>query len=153
MPTEQQVTRARLIEWEHGAAKPGGKTVEVQFNPETLKVSRSFSQPTGGETTKGTAQKSPGSSTLQVDLWFDTSALDPYDRNVLNLTRDVVYFVTPLAPKKDGQWTTPYARFLWGSFLFDGRVTSLQESLEFFEHEGTPLRARISLTMAYEWPE
>ena len=39
-------------------------------------------------------------------------------------------------------------RFQWGAFTFDGVLTTLNETLELFSHDGRPLRSRISLSFA-----
>jgi len=44
----------------------------------------------------------------------------------------------------------PGLRFSWGTFLFDGVVDGLEESLEFFSPEGKPLRAQLTLTMSQQ---
>src|SRR5437588_2944797 len=44
----------------------------------------------------------------------------------------------------------PGVRFAWGSFLFDGMVEGLEESLEFFSPKGKPLRASITLTLSQQ---
>ena len=41
-------------------------------------------------------------------------------------------------------------RFLWGSFIFDGLVDSLEESLEFFSPQGRPLRASMTLALSQQ---
>jgi hypothetical protein len=41
-------------------------------------------------------------------------------------------------------------RFSWGSFLFDGLIDSIEESIEFFSPEGKPLRASVSLGLSQQ---
>ena len=36
-------------------------------------------------------------------------------------------------------------RFQWGTFLFEGVIESLNESLEYFSEDGTPLRGKVSV--------
>ncbi|HET9650871.1 MAG TPA: LysM peptidoglycan-binding domain-containing protein, partial [Usitatibacter sp.] len=67
------------------------------------------------------------------------------------LTQQVIYFMTPQKSTKDPKRLSPPGlRFLWGSFIFDGLVDSLEESLEFFSPEGKPLRASVSLAMSQQ---
>mgnify|MGYP006144076535 CR=1 FL=1 len=41
-------------------------------------------------------------------------------------------------------------RFAWGSFLFNGLVDGIEETIDFFSPEGKPLRASISLTLSQQ---
>ena len=38
-------------------------------------------------------------------------------------------------------------RFQWGSFLFEGVMDSMDETLEFFSADGRPLRAKVSISI------
>lgn len=149
MPEPVEVTSARLQEIELGdgtkESEPTGKDIEVQFNPETLKLTYSNTAK-GGEAPAGAAIQFVGSSNtkLSLDLWFDASARDDVD-DVRTLTADVVHFVTP--QPREGGLAPPGVRFLWGSFLFEGVVESLNETLEFFSAAGRPLRAQLSLSL------
>ena len=163
MSNAQRPAKAQLVELDakfNDMPSGQGKSVTVQFNPETLKVSfaNQVNQPanTGGK--KGgkgdqsdqASQQVPstGSTKLALQLWFDVSAPLPAGQNstsdVRDLTKEVVYFITPKAP--DG--IPPGVSFQWGSFRFDGLVESLEESLVFFSDTGMPLRASISLNMS-----
>ena len=44
----------------------------------------------------------------------------------------------------------PGVRFHWGTFLFDGMVEGVEETLEFFSPDGKPLRATMSLTFSQQ---
>jgi hypothetical protein len=63
----------------------------------------------------------------------------------------VIFFMRAKPSKKDrNKVTPPGVRFLWGSFIFDGLVDSLEESLEFFSPQGRPLRASMSLALSQQ---
>jgi len=159
MPQPAQLTRAefREIKWdENQNVSETGKKVPVQFNPQTLKVTFS-NQLTGGDQSGGAGKQfvGKGSTKLSLELWFDVTipwkgkvgSQDPMG-DVRNLTREVVYFITP---QKDGdKLIPPGLRFVWGSFLFEGIVESMDESLEFFSEEGKPLRSKIALNVAQQ---
>lgn len=149
---------------------------EVQFNPETLKVSYSNQVATGdqggggGRAGRGGNTGQPkqfvgkGSTKLAVQLVFDTTgsslkagqlasegeASKLSDKDVRKVTKKVIDLITP-SEKKDnpdkGKFRPPKVRLLWGSFKFDGIMESLEESLEFFAPEGIPLRASLSLSL------
>jgi hypothetical protein len=66
---------------------------------------------------------------------------------VRKLTQEVAFFITP-GPPKAKRKTLPAVRFLWGSFLFDGLMDSLEETLEYFSPEGKPLRASVAVSLS-----
>jgi hypothetical protein len=154
--------KAKFIELDSNfRPKNGGKTVEVQFNPETLKVSYSnqVTPPTGGgagapgDRSNQASRQVVGAGTtkLALTLWFDVSALGPNDRHevdVRELTKEVAYFITPIA--QGTAYAPPVFQFLWGSFHFDGMMDSLEESLEFFSEDGLPLRASMAIAMSQQ---
>jgi len=148
-------------------AKPGGKKVEVQFNPETMKVtfSNQLTDPPGaGNMPGGTAKAKPapgnrqyvgqGTTKLTLQLWFDVNATLPKEQtgtsDVRNLTKEVAYFITPTSTDDQQHFTIPLVQFLWGSFHFNGVIESLDESLEFFSDDGRPLRANMSLNLTQQ---
>jgi|SRR5579884_2084398 len=154
MPTSVPLAKATLQELQPGTDKPGEKKIEVQFNPETLKLSYSIqTSSSGSEGSSNTTPKqiiSGNTTKLSMQLWFDVSAQADGAQAVDDVrlqTRDVVYFVTA-KPDDKGSLSVPGVQFSWGSFLFQGVVESMEESLEFFSNEGKPLRSSISLSMS-----
>jgi contractile injection system tube protein len=137
--------------------KSGGQKVEVQFNPETLKVTfaNAIVQPQGGDQSAGNSGRQfvgAGTTKLALTLWFDVTAMekDPVD-DVRRLTAKVVYFMTPQKSDADPKkLSPPGVQFQWGSFLFKGVVEGLDESLEYFSPEGKPLRASMTLTLSQQ---
>ncbi|MEH6413443.1 CIS tube protein [Pseudomonas sp. CGJS7] len=151
--------KAHLYELDQSLAneKPDGRRVEVQFNPETLKVTfaNQIVQPQGGDQAAGNAGRQfvgAGTTKLALQLWFDVTAMekDAVD-DVRRITRDVTYFMTPQPSDQDPKkLAPPGVRFHWGSFLFDGMVEGMEESLEFFSKDGKPLRSSITLTLSQQ---
>ena len=71
-------------------------------------------------------------------------------KDVRVLTRAVNYF---LRPKEDGgeeSYAPPGVLFQWGSFYFAGVMDGMNETLEFFSHEGRPLRASVSISITQQ---
>jgi hypothetical protein len=153
------LAKAQLIELDQSfeKEKDGGRKVAVQFNPESLKVTfaNQIVQPQGGDQAAGNSGRQfvgAGTTKLALQLWFDVTAMekDAVD-DVRRLTQDVVYFMTPQKSDQDpAKLAPPGIRFQWGSFLFDGMVEALEETLEFFSPEGKPLRASIALTLSQQ---
>jgi len=161
MADQAKLEKAKLLELDDGGQPVEGSTVQVQFNPETLKVSYANQvvppNNTGATDTRGTSATQfvgTGTTKLSVQLWFDvTSTLDTEqsETDVRKLTKKVVAFITPKPSASDKTQNVPPAvRFLWGTFQFDGIMDSLDESLEFFSPEGRPLRASITLSLSQQ---
>jgi hypothetical protein len=165
MPRPGNLAKAVLIEMWPGSDNElaeqdqrGGaaKRVTVQFNPESLKVTFA-NQNAGGSQPGGSAVQFVGQSTtkLALDLWFDVQlplpegTADPQG-DVRNLTREVAFFMTPQQTTRDGATglLPPAVKFSWGSFLFNGTVHTMDETLEHFSEDGKPLRAKMSLTLS-----
>jgi hypothetical protein len=154
-----ELARAKLIELNQlfTEEKDGGHQVEVQFNPESLKVTfaNEIQQPEGNDQSAGNAGRQfvgAGTTKLAIQLWFDVTAMeeDAVD-DVRRLTQRVVYFMKPQPSDEDPEkLAPPGVRFQWGTFLFDGMVEGLEETLEFFSPDGKPLRATISLTFSQQ---
>src|ERR1051325_3306454 len=134
------------------------KDCEVQFNPESLKVSFSnqISKPEGAPAKKGkppTQFVGQGTTKLSLQLWFDVTALLPEQKaetDVRNLTKKVSYFITPKPGESAEKMIPPIVRFSWGSFQFDGIMESMEQSLEFFSSDGRPLRASVTIGLTQQ---
>ena len=169
----QNPAKAQLVELDEALRDPksGGKSVTVQFNPDSLKLT--FANQVQNNTTSSNAGSSgssgsgdqaagtqgrqfvgAGTTKLAVQLWFDANAVgEGGDRvdDVRRLTQDVIYFITPQEASSDPtKFLPPGVRFCWGSFLFNGLVDGIEESIDFFSPEGKPLRATISLTLSQQ---
>ena len=162
MSASTPLKKAQLIELNPDrTVKSGGKSVNVQFNPESLKVSFSnqIVQPNNaggstGDQSNDAARQYVGAGTtkLSFQLWFDVGAQSPDDpqsvTDVRELTKNVAFFITP---QLDGnKYIPPTVSFQWGSFKFDGIMDSLDETLEFFSDQGIPLRAGMSVNMSQQ---
>jgi hypothetical protein len=158
MPESVQLEKAELQELDkvYGTQINKDKAVKVQFNPESLKVTfaNQLAQSGSGDQSNPSSQQfvGAGSTKLALTLWFDVSAPVPEglpkESDVRKLTQKVAYYITPQA--KGDKFVPPAARFLWGSFQFDGIVESMEESLEYFSHDGQPLRASIGLALSQQ---
>jgi len=175
VPEPAAVERAELHELDADFTKTvnDDRTVKVQFNPETLKVTyaNQIVQNNGAGDQRGSSTRQfvgAGTTKLSLQLWFDVTAYPdgtaPVD-DVRKLTARVAYFITPR--KIDGgggrsggsagsgeaqapKFAPPAVRFVWGSFQFDGLVEGMEESLEFWSSDGRPLRASVSLAMSQQ---
>lgn len=158
-----------------GQPKSGDTGFVVTFNPASLKVAYSNNLEGDKEQQGGQQRQYIGkqSTELAVELVFDTTdaSVDTVDRidwgndaartrarqggtsdvDVRCFTAEIVAFMQPIAgddpAAKDKK--APYrVRFSWGSFLFEGVLKSLQETLELFSADGVPLRATLALALS-----
>jgi hypothetical protein len=174
LQTARNLTKAKLIEIEWpspGAdARPvdGGKSVTVQFNPATLRVTYANQVQTNDQAETATTQHvGRGSSKLSFDLIFDVSMPPGQDsesgggseggsqsppRDVRDLTNPIVELIKP-KPGPNGdtkKQVPPGVRFSWGSFLFDGIIESITETIDLWSEDGLPLRSAMSLGMTQQ---
>jgi hypothetical protein len=130
------------------AAQPVGTAVDVQFNPTSLKLVLTNTMEGGQAKGRQKRQYIGSSSTkLSMQLIFDTAdeGTESKPRSVRELTSGVARF---LLPKKEGTKDVPAkVRFQWGTFLFEGIIDSLSEEVDLFAEDGTPLRAKIDVTI------
>src|SRR5580704_5430854 len=126
MPAPQTLQKAQLIELINGTTP--GKTVTVQFNPQSLKSNYS-NQFSGGDQKQGSAPQFSGTGVtkLSMELWFDVSLPLPDGTpnpggDVRKLTEGVVYFMSLQNTNSTDQQirTPPRMKFQWGSFVFSG---------------------------------
>jgi hypothetical protein len=133
--------------------------IQVQFNPETLKLSYTVTvkADTGSKNSASQAaqQSSSSSAKLAVDLVFDTTDIfedkqDGADVRVQFTSKIVSAFVAPANPATATPGKPVPANpclFLWGTYQFAGLVDSYNETLEFWSASGVPLRASVSISL------
>ncbi len=151
------LTKAQLFEitnWpDDGTPETGSEPyVTVQFNPASLKVTYSNQVETEGQGPNSAMQYvGKGDSKLAVELIFDVSGAGATDtQDVRRMTKKVAHF---LEPQEEGageekRFKVPAMRFQWGSFLFDGVLVSMDETLELWSENGNPLRATVSISLS-----
>lgn len=144
------LSKAELVEVSSGNnPQPVGTPDAVQFNPTSLRVQIS-NRTAGGQQAGAQARQRPGTGEMQVsfDLVFDT-ADDGAD--VLTKTAIVERYVRPRG-NRPGQEAPPRVQFSWGSFLVQGTMESANIDLDLFDAGGTPLRAKVSVTIKGQDP-
>lgn len=126
------------------------KVIDVQFNPTSLKIQYSNNADAGGVTAKAQPRQNASvqPSVLSLDLEYDTAENPGVD--VRTLTAAVRRFVQP--PPDKPKSPAPLVQFLWGTFLFNGRVTQVTEDIDYFSPDGRPLRAKLSLSITEQDP-
>jgi contractile injection system tube protein len=154
MPDPVRLAKAELRELDSGFNEiPKGARVRVQFNPETLKVSFANQLKTPEGSQGGTAALQfvgTGTTKLSLQLWFDVTAPQVEEPNVTDvrkLTQKVAFY---MLPGKKNPKAPPAVRFIWGTFVFDGVMESMDETLELFSPDGRPLRASVNVGLTQQ---
>jgi hypothetical protein len=155
----QTLAKAQLIEVikdSQGNVVGTGKTVPVQFNPQTLKLNYS-NQWGSGDQAQGSSVQFVGTSTtkLSLELWFDVTLQIPDGMpdpggDVRKMTQLVTYFMTVQNPTAAQQTSRvpPSMKFQWGSFVFNGTMDSMDETIDLFSASGVPLRSNVSISIS-----
>jgi LysM repeat protein len=142
--------KAELVEISSGDnPQPQGTPDAVQFNPTSLRVQIS-NRTAGGQQAGAQARQRPGTGemTVSFDLVFDT-ADDGTD--VLKKTAIVERYVRPKG-NRAGQEAPPRVQFTWGSFLVQGTMDSANLDIDLFSADGTPLRAKVAVSIKGQDP-
>jgi hypothetical protein len=141
-----QLQKAMIAELDENKVKD---SFPVQFNPTTLKLT--LSNKVEGAQSQGRQVRQhigPSSTTLTLDLIFDSadegSTTEPL--SVRDKTGKLERF---LVAKGSGNQagTPPRIRFSWGDLVITGVVDSLIIDFDHFAANGTPLRAKVSLSI------
>ncbi len=168
--------RAKLIPVSGNEDTPDlNSAIDVQFNPVTLKVnlSNTLKPNTGQGNSRATQFVDKSSSTLTVELVFDTTYIEAAasgaggaqgsgsnsggqnGSNRIEQGSDVRQQTKKIAekflkPVESGSQMQAPSRvlFQWGTFEFVGIVQSYDETLDFFSPQGRPLRATVALKLA-----
>lgn len=145
-----ELSKATLQEIDNqNRPRAGRAAVAVQFNPSSLRLQYS-NQSEGGRSAGRQARQHTGngSVTLTVELIFDTAdeGSTAVPRSVLERTRQIEAFITPQAQSGRNQ-APPRLRFHWGDVIVDGVLETLSVDIDHFAHNGTPLRAKASLSI------
>jgi hypothetical protein len=137
-------------------------TINVQFNPTSLRLQRQGSQLRSGMSAKDQQVQYPSTraATLSFDLEFDTAEEFTGDRSgqgpaepvdVRTKSQRIHQLVEPGTDNPAG--APNRVLFKWGTFEFQGVVTQLTEEFDYFAPNGTPLRSKMSLTIEEQNPK
>ncbi|MDO8356514.1 MAG: hypothetical protein Q7U76_09015 [Nitrospirota bacterium] len=117
-----------------------GQAITVHFNPTSLQLSIANTLGASGESGDTKQYVTGSSSTLTMELTFDTTDVGT---DVRMATQRIALLMEP-----DEQRIPAIVRFEWGTFVFQGMVQSYQETIDFFAPSGVPLRAKVNMSMA-----
>jgi len=126
-----------------------GQPIPVQFNPTTLRLQLA-NRIEGGQSRGRQVRQFTGSSStsLTLDLVFDTAdeGSDESPRSVREKTALLEKFVLPRGEGRNKQ-APPKVRFHWGRLIIEGLIESVDIDFDHFAADGTPLRAKVGVTI------
>ncbi|MEW5770363.1 MAG: hypothetical protein AB1831_08350 [Pseudomonadota bacterium] len=145
-----ELKKAELVEINGDSTpQPVGKADVVQFNPTSLRVQIS-NRTAGGQQAGAQARQRPGTGEMSVsfDLVFDTA---DSGEDVLRQTGIVERYVRPKG-NRPGEEAPPRVQFTWGSFQVQGVMESANTDIDLFSADGTPLRAKVAVSIKGQDP-
>lgn len=135
--------------------------IPVTFNPATYTVSRTVNY--GGNQNDNNTQLQQknypvlnytggNNDTLSLELMFNKYEFQHYSNQVKYTSDDLsiikeVKEIEALTLLKDSLHRPPLCKFVWSSFSFEGYVTSFSANYTMFLDDGTPVRAKVNLTI------
>ena len=143
MPTLQKAKLKKI-----GATKADDKEIEVQFNPESLKVQLSNRVEGGRSTGRQVRQFLGNSSTVfNLDLEFDSADEGTTEEpiSVLEKTEFLEQFIQPKKEQGESKESPEKLQFSWGNLIIEGVVESIDMDFDHFAFNGYPLHAKVAL--------
>jgi hypothetical protein len=157
-----QFTRAKLVPFDAGGTQPQeSEAIPLDFNPETLtlKVSSGEQRDSGRRGRQQTQNVGASKATLSFECIFDSTrprdldgggagAGGPESEEQLDVRTRTRAIADLLQVQGDGRDQAPRrVQFRWGTLIFNGVVSSHQETFDYFSPSGVPLRSKVALTL------
>lgn len=125
----------------------GGNAFEVYINPEQIQITRgvSYNNEDNGTNTAGNTPKFNGYEDDQVsfDLYFDGTGVAGIR---IDVAKRIDQLHNTIYDYKGGIHRPNYTKLSWGSFNFNCTLKSISTTYTLFKRDGTPLRAKVSLS-------
>lgn len=161
MPTLEKATLLAVKADQNATPLPDESPIEVQFNPASLKLTLknavSGGRSRGRQRRQGTGNSS---TTLAMELVFDsadeTEVADDGTPTYVSVREKLGALERFLLPQTDGSETPPRVQFAWGGrggLALTGIIEGLDIEFDLFAPDGTPLRAKTSVTIKEQDPK
>lgn len=144
---------ATITGWNPQAGSSGervGDPIKVDFDPKSLAMTYTPAGPKPDSESKDARTKNASAAeqtgtrtTLTVELLFDTTK----DGSSVQRRTDQLVKLVQAPDLKSAPPPAKTVRFQWGTFIFDGTISSLSQTLTFFSDTGVPLRAEVHLSL------
>src|SRR5690606_28309657 len=128
----------------------GSEPFDVHFNPASLRITTTnqLSDGNPNEASKQTSYK------LDVELLFDTTETG---QDIYEVTRPLRWAAIATArggtaqqsggSEEEAPRDLSLVAFIWGTTRYYGYIESLNETIDYFSSDGTPLRSTIQLSL------
>ncbi|MDR0683114.1 MAG: hypothetical protein LBG15_14885 [Dysgonamonadaceae bacterium] len=144
-----ELVKMKIIGFKKNMFNGDRKEIVLQINPSSLKHTvgiKYAKDKRSGISGNDTKFDQIENSSLSFDTVFDGTGLMPLKEknavNAINHLEAIVYAI-------DGDSHEPrYLQISWGSFLFKGRMSSMNYDYNLFTPDGTPLRVKVSMTVS-----
>lgn len=134
-----QLEKALLMDLDRGAQ------MEVCFNPKELSLEKQVQwTPKEGSISDEPPEEfsKPTPATLSVTLQFDTYESKRSVITTYTSTLEKMAYIIDDSTKRP-----PLCKFVWGKFVFQGVVQTLNQKFTMFLSDGTPVRCEATLKM------
>ncbi|RQW81315.1 MAG: LysM peptidoglycan-binding domain-containing protein [Methanothrix sp.] len=137
----QNLKKAKIIVLKKDFSKE--REISVNFNPLEYTLSKDANWVDANKKDRNRPQlqfQDCGAETLSMDLFFDTYETGEDVRKYTDPIAKLI-FIDPELHRP------PTVRVAWGSFIFDGVVTSTKLTPTLFLSNGVPVRAKVAITI------
>jgi hypothetical protein len=123
------------------------------FNPETFKLDKTVEWNQDQEANIGNDVPpvtfgGGKSAEMPIELLFDTTATGEDVRDTYKLLVELTEIDPATKNSTTSKGEPPRCKFMWGKFLsFTAVITKLGQTFTMFKADGTPLRAKVSVTL------
>lgn len=143
--------KAIIAEYDPETRKLQDDFLTVQFNPSTYSISQTNTFSVDEKPLKYCPQigdmflkREP--SILSVELLFDTFQYGAADSSLRDV-RSSYQLLRGFTLVESDLHTPPVVLFSWATVSFVGSITSMQETFTMFAENGTPVRAKVALSI------
>lgn len=144
-----ELIKMQIISFEDNKFSKKHDSIILQINPSTLKYSLGLSYINDNSLGKSNSELKydrSNKTTLNFDFIFDDTGIVPHPEKkslveMISHLEDVVYNIISDTHEPS------YLQVNWGSFLFNGRMSTLSYDYSLFRPDGSPLRVKVSISI------
>ncbi len=146
-----ELVKLKIIGYENQSYSESKKSSDftTQVNPATLKLGKRLNYSQNGEA-QGVANlrkfRSQALDSLSFEVLMDDTGIIPSKtgkiKDRINQLEKAIYRINSESHEPS------YTKVIWGTFIFRGRVESINYDYSLFSPDGTPLRVKVSFSFA-----
>lgn len=146
-----ELVKLKILGYENQSYSESKKSGEftTQVNPASMKLGKKLNYSQNGEA-QGVANmrkfKSQALDSLSFDVLMDDTGIIPNKsgkiKDRINQLEQAIYRINSESHEPS------YTKVIWGTFIFRGRVESINYDYNLFSPDGLPLRVKVSFSFA-----